>query len=53
MSSYQHNFSFWFKLNSPAGPFTPEVVGTAALYAGQSILMFGFAAVVIEVGKLY
>ncbi|GAX85961.1 hypothetical protein CEUSTIGMA_g13377.t1 [Chlamydomonas eustigma] len=33
---------------SPEDPFTMEVVGPAALYAGQSVLMFAFAAIAIE-----
>jgi hypothetical protein len=39
-----------FQLLSPSGPFTAEVMGPAALYAGQSVLMFAFAATAIEVG---
>jgi hypothetical protein len=38
-----------FQLLSPSGPFTAEVMGPAALYAGQSVLMFAFAATAIEV----
>lgn len=34
---------------STQGPFALEVIGTSALYAGQSVLMFGFAAAAIEV----
>ncbi len=37
------------QLSSANGPFTLEVVGPAALYAGKSVLMFAFAATAIEV----
>ena len=36
------------QLSSPSGPFTIEVMGSAALFAGQSMLMFAFAATAIE-----
>lgn len=38
------------QLTSVAGPLTVEVIGSAALYAGQSMLMFAFAATAIEAG---
>ena len=38
------------QLSSASGPFTVEVMGTAALYAGQSMLMFAFAATAVEAG---
>jgi len=37
------------QLSSASGPFTLEVIGSAALYAGQSMLMFAFAATAVEV----
>ncbi|KAF8060561.1 hypothetical protein HT031_004738 [Scenedesmus sp. PABB004] len=33
-----------------AAPLSAEVLGTAALYAGQSMLLFGFAAAALEAG---
>ena len=37
------------QLSSPDGPFAVDVIGPAALYAGQSMLMFAFGATVIEI----
>jgi hypothetical protein len=36
------------QLSSASGPFSVEVVAPAALFAGQSMLMFAFAATAIE-----
>ena len=38
------------QLSSAEGPFSIDVVGKAALYAGESMLLFGFAAAAIEAG---
>lgn len=38
------------QLASADGPFTLDVIGSSALYAGQSTLMFAFAAAAIEAG---
>eukprot|EP00955_Chlamydomonas_euryale_P044380 352869-Chlamydomonas_euryale.AAC.9 len=38
------------QVSSPDGIITIEVIGSAALYAAQSMLMFGFSAAVVEYG---